>query len=507
MRFIIADDVFYARKAIEKMVMEWDAQSRVVLSCDNGVRVLKALEQETVDVLILDIKMPGMDGLQVSEIVRKEYPHIKTLLVTGYAEFEYARNALKNGVFRYLLKPLKKEELYGALDELRALLGSYAERRQPDGDAQRMMNSYRMMGFLSGGVGIEPRYPLPEDVLQRGYVTSVVLCPEITDAQLSSVAEEIISEEVFIYGDMLHGHRWLLLICNGEDLPIDKFQAVCMEKMELLTQEIPRRYAQVCNVGAAPASKCVAEMPECYLKAKRALSLRLIQKRERVFLFSDSGKDKPVLSKEDIRMIRTKLQAHKTDEVEKMLEKKIAMLPRLSLCQAEQIYHDFFSIALSLRMERGQSGEGKLAPRQLWDFNTSKQVTQYLENLIYGEQDVKEEGEWDIISEIKEFLHENYYCEISLNELATTKYFMNPNYLSRLFKNQVGMGFSKYLLRLRMEKARDLISQDDLNINEVAAMVGYASTSYFIGNFKKYYGETPGNLSNAFKEGHGLITE
>lgn len=499
MRFIIADDVFYARKAVEKMVMEWDPESRIVASCDNGMRVLKLLAQESVDVLILDIRMPGVDGLEVSETVRQEYPRIKILLVTGYADFEYARSALKNGVFRYLLKPLKKEELFSALNELKGMLLSRSEKKAPPEEVRRAMNSYRMMGFLSGGEGIEPIYPLPEKVLERGYFTAVVLCPGLSFGQLSNAVEGIFSPEAFLNGDMLHGGRWLLLTCNSESLPLERFQAECLEGLELLTQRIPAHCGLVAMAGAAPVSVRVPEMPACYLKAKRALAMRLIRVRERVFLFEEGG-ERQLLSPEDVRMVRGKLQAHKGDEVARLMEKKLAALPRLRLGQAEQIYHDFLSIALSLRMERGQTGEGRLAPRQLWDFDTKAQVEDYLNDLMYGDGDVREDGEGNLVSEIKAFLRENYYCEISLNDLAATRYFMNPNYLSRLFKSREGVGFSKYLLKLRMEKARELLQKGDMSINEVAAMVGYASTSYFIANFKKYYGETPGNLSDAMKE-------
>lgn len=499
MRFLIADDVFLARKAVEKLVMDWDPSSKIVASCDNGIRVLKLLSQEPVDVLILDIRMPGVDGLQLSQTVRRDYPRVKTLLVTGYADFEYAQEALKNGVFRYLLKPLKKDELFAALDELKGMLALREKRPERD-EVRRAMSSYRMMGFLSGGEDIEPQYPLPEAVLERGYIMAMVLCHGITYEQLSRVTEETLKQEVFLYGDMLHGARWLLLLCNEEGIPAERFAKETLAQLETLTQQIPARYGLVAMTGVAPVSCRVADMPASYLRAKRALAMRLIQKKERVFLFEEPSGEKRLLSPEDVRMIRGKLQAHKSDEVMRLMEKKLSALPRLRLHQAEQIYHDFVSIALSLRMERGLTGEGRLAPRQLWDFDTKEQVNAYLEELIYGESETRDEGEGNLITEIKTFLQENYYCEISLNELAATKYFMNPNYLSRLFKSRVGIGFSRYLLQLRMEKAKELLQKGDMSINEIASMVGYASTSYFIANFKKVYGDTPGSMTEPAKE-------
>ena len=119
MKFAVADDVLLARKAVEKLILEWDRDSTICCSCDNGDEVLKVLEEQNMDVLVADIRMPGMNGIALSEVVRQRFPSVDVVLVSGYATFDYARAALHNGVRDYLLKLLKREDLFRIPDTIK----------------------------------------------------------------------------------------------------------------------------------------------------------------------------------------------------------------------------------------------------------------------------------------------------------------------------------------------------------------------------------------------------
>ena len=176
-------------------------------------------------------------------------------------------------------------------------------------------------------------------------------------------------------------------------------------------------------------------------------------------------------------------------EAKEFCFKKLVQQEKTTVLQLEQAYQALLGICFTMDTET--------IYRPLWDFEDMGGLLDYICSMACCiEEADRSINEGDIIDEIQAFLEENYYCEISLNELAATKYFMNPNYLSRLFKARTGMGFSKYLLGLRMKKAEELLESGDMNINEVALMVGYTSPSYFIQNFKKYFGRTPGTQRN-----------
>lgn len=493
MRFLIADDVTYARGAVEKLLKMWNQDAQIVASCENGAQVLKALEKEDIDVMVLDIQMPGVNGLEISDLVHRHYPHIKILLVTGHAEFEYARQAVKSGVFRYLLKPLRKEELFFALDELKETLDKAKGTLAQQQNIYRVVNSYRMMNYLSGGDHIEPHYPLPAETLQKGFMVGALLCRNITYDQLKKAMETCLEEECFFYEDILQKGCWMILLCNFEHLPLGLFQKKSAAQLEALTQWIPAQYGLVALCALVPPCPKTDLMPRQYLLSKKGLAMRLFRPKERIFIYKDEPEEaKKMLTGEEKRMIITWLKGKKIEEVQSFIRRKLEGRPLLELWQAEQLYDDFSSMALLVRAEQGLALQDQPQVRQLWSFDHPSQVEAYLYEVMYGKGGLVQEEEGGIIKEIKAFLQENYYCEISLNDLAANKYFMNPNYLSRLFKAEEGIGFSRYLLNLRMEKAKEMLARGDMNINEVAMMVGYTSTSYFIANFKKHYGETPG---------------
>lgn len=496
MRIIIADDVFYARKAIEKMVLAWDPDSDILELCDNGARVIALISTRAVDVLILDIRMPGVDGLQIAEIVRSDYPQVRIILVSGYAEFEYAQAAVRNGVFRYLLKPLKKEELFAVLDELRRT----AVRRdgQSVSETQYVASSYRMMRYLAGIENAAPFCPLPESVLHKGFVLVAIHCEGIQTLRLLTLVEQTLHAEAFLYNDLLHVENRVLLLCNYSGVSLQQFRKEAERQLENLAAAVSAVEGLALFAGFSEPLAELSEMPSRYQEARRALCMRLIEPKRRVFRFEITASTR-VLSRDDLRILRSKLQTRREDDARQLVMRRLRALPPLRLTQLEQLYGDLLTLCMTLSMEKGTAEEDRQLPRGLWEFNSKAELKRYLTGLLDHKQSEKT-GEGGIISEIQAFLRENYYCDLSLNELAATKYYMNPNYLSRLFKAVTGIGFSKYLLTLRMEKAKELLADTSLSIGEIASMVGYTSTSYFIANFKKYFGETPGTLSETLRE-------
>ena len=133
----------------------------------------------------------------------------------------------------------------------------------------------------------------------------------------------------------------------------------------------------------------------------------------------------------------------------------------------------------------------------LYHIKNKDELFSYIRNVlneVVKDTTYNEENDRSIIDDIVNYLNYNYQYDISLNQLATHKYYMNPSYLSRLFKQVTGQNFSRYLIRLRMQKARELLKNKDIKVSEVASYVGYNDLSNFIQTFKKHYGITPNQL-------------
>ena len=486
MRFAVADDVLLARKAVEKLILEWDRDSTVCCSCDNGDEVLKVLEDQKVDVLVTDIRMPGLNGIALSEVVRQRFPSVDVVLVSGYATFDYARAALHNGVRDYLLKPLKREDLFHTLDAIKKARAE--EKRQEDllREVQKRAGSFLLLRYLSG----EER---PEDVLPREmtglkngcFFAAQIMVKGVKFEELSIRLRDLSFSRDLIFEDILHSGAGVIVSC-GEERAVAVYDKKIRALGTLAEQE--RKEGHPAAVGVSMLLTGPDSIREAYSQARRACCLRL-QDPERGLYRFDTYRGKELLSKEDLHLIRNHLNAKRVKEAKEFCLKKLIQPDMTTVLQLEQSYQALLGICFTMDMEA--------IYRPLWDFDDMNGLLDYICSMACcsGETD-RTVNEGDIIDEIQAFLEDNYYCEISLNELAATKYFMNPNYLSRLFKARTGMGFSKYLLGLRMKKAEELLENGDMNINEVALMVGYTSPSYFIQNFKKYFGRTPGTQRN-----------
>ncbi|MCD7998258.1 MAG: response regulator [Clostridiales bacterium] len=486
MRFAVADDVLLARKAVEKLILEWDRDSIVCCSCDNGDEVLKVLEDQKVDVLVTDIRMPGLNGIALSEVVRQRFPSVDVVLVSGYATFDYARAALHNGVRDYLLKPLKREDLFHTLDAIKKARAE--EKRQEDllREVQKRAGSFLLLRYLSGEERPEDVLPGEMTGLKNGcFFAAQIMVKGVKFEELSIRLRDLSFSRDLIFEDILHSGAGVIVSC-GEERAVAVYDKKIRALGTLAEQE--RKEGHPAAVGVSMLLTGPDSIREAYSQARRACCLRL-QDPERGLYRFDNDRGKELLSKEDLHLIRNHLNAKRVREAKEFCLKKLIQPDMTTVLQLEQSYQALLGICFTMDMEA--------IYRPLWDFDDMNGLLDYICSMACcsGETD-RTVNEGDIIDEIQAFLEDNYYCEISLNELAATKYFMNPNYLSRLFKARTGMGFSKYLLGLRMKKAEELLENGDMNINEVALMVGYTSPSYFIQNFKKYFGRTPGTQRN-----------
>ena len=115
---LIVDDEYMLRESLQRRISEADESFKIMSLCEEGRSALRVLEKESVQVVFTDIRMPEMDGLELAKRIHERYPEILTVILTGYADFEYAQEAIRQGVFDYLLKPVSDEKLTAVLEKL-----------------------------------------------------------------------------------------------------------------------------------------------------------------------------------------------------------------------------------------------------------------------------------------------------------------------------------------------------------------------------------------------------
>ena len=513
---MVVEDEYYAREALIKMILEWDSNTEIIGKPQNGKEALDQIREKEPNIILSDIRMPKMDGLELCRYVKDNYEDIFLVLVSGYADFNYARSAIVIGVNDYLLKPVKKDALFTLLDNLKSRLIEREKRfREINRIKSRAESISRIQNLLSVLYGMKkpneetlsflfpftelPGYRL---LIAMNYIEENTLQPSLKD----SFGEEYIENKCFIFHNMLSEDEWIAIIPTYSQLSQyiknddkDSHKRICQ------TLSLEKSFI----IGISGLHESILSLPISYKEAKFALAFHLIQD-DKFFIFhpQENADQTASLDKTMENALRTALYNQNAP-----LAKKI--IRNFFLTQSEKGITSLHSVLVAYNRISNMLNDASVDKGDVWStrlpvspdisyFHTLEHLVDFMEERIehlFSIQGTgKERGKTDdstdaIIEDIKLYVRENYTSEISLDELARFRYFINTSYLSRVFKQKTGIGFNDFVTAVRMEKARLMVEERVFSTSDIARLVGYLNTSYFIQLFKKTYGETPGKLN------------
>ncbi|MFD0713831.1 response regulator [Paenibacillus sp. GCM10027626] len=499
MKIVIADDEFYARKAVVQMVADWDPAAEL-LEAEDGAQVLKLLEDAAPDLILTDIRMPQMDGIQLAAHVQQHYPHIRVAIISGFDDFAYAQEAIRYKVEHYLLKPVNDEELYPLLEQLKAATAILHTKKQA-----QLLSSCLYNGDCSAISGI----------LSPPYRTAVIcLSPDERDRCSEALREELArrQQQAFILNDKRRDH---LLIVILSDLPAGQDGK---QQLQLIFKAVRQQFLlydpddPALSIGISSSHAHADQLPVAFREAKSAAIQSLLlhdckdgQDRERQADKLVFHEDTASGVKYDAEMIREwadhfgrKIAHHHSGEAAQMIDEWLhkAVEMSMSVYMLQDWYASTVKVINAFIEQVSAADAGAfMEQRRLLDFCSIEEAKQALIEQMHtvSAQLKQNEEKTDIVASIKAYVELHYRSRIQLDELAKDKYFVDPDYLSRLFKRKSGMRFSAYLLSVRMDKAQLLLARSpELSVSEIASEVGFNDYSYFIQMYKKVYGETPG---------------
>lgn len=514
-RVVVADDEFFARKVLVKMLGELSDELLIAGEAETGLGVLSIMEKEQVDIVITDIRMPDMDGLALAKEVRGRYPDTCVIIESGYADFEYATTAIRYGVKDYLTKPVKSEELEKAIRRVQA--EKCKERQQIEKKLEERKIQYMDFARLleSGELGERVLADAYTEMGQNSWMLSVAQSSE------KRLDEEKITEVLDILGRgsgagpkayYFYPKEAFILV-----LSLHGGDAGAAEK------ELKRRFIQ-CGAKAGvnlhaglslihePSERAEREAAAAYREAVYAINQRLLQPGKQVYRYEAEVNVVQLFSQSEERELERCLTENHTEEAVAIGS---GFFKNCSENRDVGIYSLFASLikiinvvnrVYGMRREADGSEAADKGSYLLFSFKTDLFAFRSLEELkaytlqLLRDVSDEESQKSSIIDDLLRYLERNYQYNITVNELAAHKYFVNPSYLSRLFKAETGKTFSRYLIELRMNKAVGLLAESGLKISDVAMCVGYNDVSYFIQTFKKYYQMTPEQYKNKLSE-------
>lgn len=495
---LVADDERIEREGIKSLLKQCSLELEVQ-EASNGKKALEYLEKHSVDVLITDIKMPFMDGMELIENVRKQFPKMQIIIFSGYGEFDYARTAIRHGVSDYILKPVNPEDFYKTIDKvIQELQKDYSEMDSMEKNKGFLEEHFLLL--LLNGAGRETLEQKAENLLKLSYLENYnrMLLLEFNGnffGRTGVCFEEKLREELkvpFTYLNMDEEQSVLLL---PKDRHLD-----CRVLAEHIHRYIREVWHEDCYVAASLSWKTdsISQIPQRYSSLERLLEDKFYD-RERYVLLEEENTRGGVKGKEPDEKLTALISEDIHNKDVYGLKKHFDLL-----CQNYQEKNDFSQMYVKfifsninkeiiLQMKKGDERELNEVIDKIYRSNDIGVIIQCTnENIVRLEEHLNKTGKGvrSEVETVKQYIYENYNKDISIDGLAD-QVCLAPSYLSFIFKKETGQNLSKYIKEYRMEKAKKLLRDSHEKIVSISQSVGYSNVSYFCQSFREYYGVSP----------------
>ncbi|MCD7735657.1 MAG: response regulator [Lachnospiraceae bacterium] len=522
--------------------MPWQQYGYTVVGdAGDGEQALPMIRETRPDVLITDIKMPFMDGLALSGLVSKEIPNTKIIIISGYDDFEYARQAIRIGVEQYLLKPITKVTLIKALGEVSEKINSereqesYMERFRSEVQEYEQFSRRRFFEeIVTGQLSVEEIY---EKANQQGIAIHAqsynILMYSITarhgqqgDSAVSEALQEAhdgLTHFFMMYPEYLM-FRWniqtyAVLIKAGHG-QMEELTGRCLDTIRMHVLPIESRAEW--HVAIGEETTRLSGLPACFDEVSRIyacrhlLDGRNVLTRENTLALMECEQEGSLknidMSQFDPSVLRRFLENGQSDELDNFIDEYIgkthgAAISRL-FCQYLMLNVRFTAIAYleSLGYEQKEFIDDfpnvQLAARGLTDVELKEYIRSILARAFELKEKKSKNQSKTVILQALEYIDRNFTDEtISLKEVAGYVN-VSANYFSAVFSQEMQQTFVEYLTGKRMERAKELLRGSDLRSAEVAARVGYKDPHYFSFVFRKTQGCTPRDYRAAANAKH-----
>jgi two-component system response regulator YesN len=521
--FLVEDEIV-VREGIRNNI-PWD-QTPYSLAGEapDGEMALSMIQDIKPDILITDIRMPFIDGLTLSRIVKKTLPWIKIIILSGHDEFEYAREAISVGVEEYLLKPVSSQDMRKTLDKIARRIDNEKEnllsienlKAQVRSSADILRDKW-LSDFINGRIpaaeAIEQGREFNIDLLARSYIAAVItVVPDKKEEQLESV-KKILQSIMEQYAGSIwfaeHEKRYILLIkevsIESEDEQSSSLEETVYTIAHAFKYEVERNTDCKIMVGISPSVERIGEVPgscQAALKVAEYGAARGLAQIADSSLFSPADGDSPSEFPDingDLFLTRLRY-AEKKDidaiirEYTKTLDNNFDEMTAYFILgeivmAASRIVEDMdgdLKEIVPFSLEKGVI-RSLIASRNIFIENLTALLTAVIEyrNSHTG-------GRYRaVIVKAREYINRHYASgDISL--YSTASYVgISPNHLSTVFAQETGEKFIDYLTRIRLEKAKQLLQSTAMKNTDIAFETGFNDPHYFSHIFKKNIGLSP----------------
>lgn len=523
-KMMVVEDEKILREGICR-VGDWESiDIEICGKAENGRDALKQIERNVPDLILSDVVMPVMDGIEFARIVYEQYPEIRIIFLSGHEEFEYVKKAMEYKASDYLLKPAKIEEITKVVCRVRDEIEEEKRRRNEEDSLKKkyaqsipILRNHYMNQLLNGIERDEEKIRKQFKVLDIELSTKNIailigesdikmedkLSSKIFLLQLNEVCQRVISSEYpcIVFTDLKD--RVVTVLNSPDNMHTKDVLLYLQGKARRIQTEMENCWGRSVSLGIGRIGKDISYITKMYKEAEYALAYRFFMGNKSIIYIGDIDKEEHVdwilLEKEESELFGY-IKAGDMVGTQKQLEQYFGVLNKYSVCGQLFIYEELISlISAILKNLRGkiQDGEEDFLPEleglleKLREKNVHFTLNELKKQVIFVICDVTEKINHNrllrnegIIDKAKKYIQQNLSGDVSLIAVAEAVY-VSPNYLSCLFKEN-GENFKDYIMRTKMQMAEEMIESKKYNLNQIALKLGYKDGRYFSMVYKKF---------------------
>jgi two-component system, response regulator YesN len=503
LRILVVDDEAIERNGLKRLISKYQLELEVY-EAENGEEALELLRAHAMDILITDIKMPFMDGMELSKRAREQFPELRIIIFSAYGEFEYAQKAIRFQIFSYLLKPIDVHEF---VQVFTSVIDACKQERLEKERQLALLEGYQrgmeyekeklLLDLIHTGIS-EPGYD-PLDMQEGRFVQLVLI----------DFGERFFDRETHIFPELLYSAiasklEYVNLNESQSLLFILHDHAVEQEETYRLGERLLKEITSFCDetvtLVVSGAVSTTAQLKEQYHLMETLLEHKFFYK-ESMVLYTDANSSMRPLEQDSTAKLLESIHWHLSVKDYFGFQKGVELFFSTvdGSGQNSAIYMKYLCIELTKKMLEATGKELQIDfQRYVEQIFGSKSLEELKSHVLAAMKLLQTDAQLSssmedtkkVIKDIVQLVEKHYMEDISLKWIAD-KVYLTQTYVSYLFSKEMGQTLVKYITWVRMRKAAELLKETNMTIVHISEKVGYVNDSYFGKIFKTHYGVSP----------------
>ena len=485
---IVEDNLITLRSLMQ--TIDWTSlDCEIVGTATNGREGLNLCLDVQPDILLTDISMPQMDGLQMFEELREEMPDLKVIIITGYDQFQYASRAIKLAVFDYILKPIRNQEVIESVQRA----AKEIHRLQEVSGSLRLKQQAQLLSLLTNTsrAGLNVYQMMEEVELRANAYYFIIVQPEtihsVPASVMRGVDERLEGGPVRTLSVMLYDS--LVLYVMREDTQED-WKQEAQDLVKLIANLVPARV----RFGVSDLCTSYHKVRKTYQQARQALWATAMQQDNLLYCFYSQDEAMPDAN---MAVIHQRLGAliDRADLSDEFAQEASRMIVELSGQQYSNLraLASLYVLMFSKKFAAASNSSVEKALNDAWYVTGGAELTSCLENLstVLRQEERPDQSKYSLLTQnVLEYIRLHGAESLKLNDVAE-HFQVSANYLSALISRETGTLFHAHVLQAKMDIAHTLLADPRMRVEEVAHAVGYSNYVSFYNVFKRLEHMTP----------------